>query len=210
MIEVLVMNKKRKINIFRFIWVTGIFAMLIVILLMVIDYKVNYQYLEKNYLYFYDCEGSICTTYVDGGFNNEQLYSIYECGYEQCPSIKTVINEDYVVLNNDSINILYNIKDNKIISNSYDDYYLINDKYFIVTMNNYQGIINIDGELLVNTLYEQLGYFNEDILSGYNIENIIAKKNGFYGIISIKSGDIIENFKYGEENIDELLKIINS
>ena len=54
------MQSKFKLS---YIWVTGIFVILLIILLLVIEYKVKY---EDNtfykYLYFYKCESSFCTT----------------------------------------------------------------------------------------------------------------------------------------------------
>mgnify|MGYP007067017653 CR=1 FL=1 len=39
--------------------------------------------------------------------------------------------------------------------------------------------------------------------------NIIAKRNGKYGIISFKDGNVIEKFICGEEDIAKLKEIIN-
>ena len=204
------MKKKRKINIPRIIWVTGLFALLIVILLMIIDYKVNYEYLEKKFLYFYDCSGSVCTSQVNSGFSKDILYSTYECDYEVCPELKKVLNDDYVMLQKDKKNILYDYKNNKIISDSYENYYPINDKYFIVTLNKYQGMIDSSNNILISISYDELGYKKDELLIGYNTEKIIAKKKDLYGIVSIKTEEVLEKFNYKEEDINTLLEIINS
>ena len=52
----------KKHNFGRILWVTSLFLLLIEILLMVMDYKINYQYLTKNELYFYECEGNLCVS----------------------------------------------------------------------------------------------------------------------------------------------------
>ena len=204
------MKKKRKINIFRIIWVTGVFLLLITILLMVMDYKINYQYLEENYLYFYNCNNSVCTARVKDGITNSNLYSTYECGYEQCPTIKEVIEDSYVILEHENKNILYDFINDKIISDEYEEYISILDNYFIVTKNNYQGMIDKDNKMVINVSYDQLGYEKDGLLLGYDLGKIIAKKNDLYGIISIKDGSIIEKIETTEEDIENLLQMIGS
>ena len=204
------MKKKRKINIFRIIWVTGVFLLLITILLMVMDYKINYQYLEENYLYFYNCNNSVCTARVKDGITNSNLYSTYECGYEQCPTIKKVIEDSYVILEHENKNILYDFINDKIISDEYEEYISILDNYFIVTKNNYQGMIDKDNKMVINVSYDQLGYEKDGLLLGYDLGKIIAKKNDLYGIISIKDGSIIEKIETTEEDIENLLQMIGS
>jgi len=204
------MKKKKKVNIFKIIWITGIFLILITILIIIMDYKINYQYLTKNNLYFYNCNSSVCTAQVKDGISKNDLYSTYKCGYETCPSIKKVLEDSYVILKKDNKYILYDFMNNKKISDSYDDYKFINEKYIIVTKNNYQGLIDIENNILINISYQQLGYYQDDLLLGYNIQNIIVKKNNLYGIVSIKEEKIIEEIKETEEDIEELLNIINS
>ena len=51
-----------RFNVPRLIWVSCLFLDLIIILAMVIDYKVNYQFLTRNSLYFYDCDNNLCVS----------------------------------------------------------------------------------------------------------------------------------------------------
>lgn len=177
---------------------------------MIMDYKINYEYLTENYLYFYDCDGSVCTARVNDSIDKNSLYSTYSCGYEDCPMIKKVLGDSYVVLEKDNKEILYDFMDEKIISDSYDDYYVLSEKYIIVTKNDYQGLIDSDNNILISTTYSQLGYYQDEVLLGYNLQNIIVKKNDLYGIVSMQDGSIVEKIEYEEDKIDELLKIINS
>ena len=48
------MKRKSKVNIFKIIWISGVFLLLIVILLMIMDYKINYEYLTQKKIYFYN------------------------------------------------------------------------------------------------------------------------------------------------------------
>ena len=200
------MIKLKKKKIAKIIWITAIFLELIIILIMVIDYKINYQYLQKNKLYFYDCDGTLCVTEVED--NSHLLYSIYECGEKSCPIYKSELNDSYVILNNKDNNILYNYRNNKIISQEYQDYKFLNSQYIIVSKNGYQGIINLKNEITTQIIYEQLGYMKEDYLTGYGLNYIIAKKNNKYGIISFKDGKIIEPITHPEEEINTLLELI--
>ena len=204
------MMKAKKINIPRIIWITGVFMLLIVTLMMIVTYKINYEYLRKNYLYFYNCSDSVCTSLVENEYNKEELYSVYECEYDTCPSLLKVLNEDYLILKDNEINILYNYRNGKKITDVYEDYNLINDRYFIVKLNGYEGIIDRDNNIKISISYDELGYKKNDTLVGYSIDKIIVKKDNKYGIISIKTGEIIEKIEHKEKDIDELLKLINS
>lgn len=196
----------KKSNIARLVWVTSIFLELFVILVMVVDYKVHYQYLTIHKLYFYECTGTLCVTEVKD--DEHLLYSAYECGYEDCPTYKKEIGDTYVLLTEGNDCILYDYRTGTVISRDYDDYLFINNDYLIVTKNGLQGIINIENQLIVSSDYEQIGYFQDEYLIGYNVSSIIAKKDDQYGIISFKTGKIIEPFKYDEANINELLEIL--
>ena len=198
----------KKINIPKVIWVLSIFLILIIILIAVMDYKINYEYKVKNKLYFYECDGNLCVTEVED--EEKLLYSKYECDYEECPVFKSQIDDNYVILEEINNSILFDFRNNNLISREYDDYNFLNNNYIIVTKNNYQGIIDIDNNLTVLTIYDSLGYMKEEYLMGYNFNNIIAQRNNLYGIISIKDGTIIEEIKYKEEEIDTLLNIINN
>lgn len=197
----------KKINLAKITWISCLFLELIVILIMVIDYKIHYQYLTINKIYFYDCNGSLCVTEVED--NSKLLYSFYDCNREECPVYTKEIEDTYVILNNQDTNILFDYRNGKIISKDYDEYQFLNNNYFIVTKNEYQGIINLNSEVTVPLSYEQLGIIKDDYLTGYNLNNIIAKKDDKYGIISLKNGTTMEEFKYEEIEIDTLLKILN-
>lgn len=198
----------KKINIPKIVWILSIFLILIIILIAVMDYKINYEYKIKNKLYFYECDGNLCVTEVED--EEKLLYSKYECGYLECPVFKSQMDDNYVILEENDNSILFNYRQNKVISKNYNDYKFLNNNYIIVTKDNYQGIIDIDNNLTVMVSYDSLGYMKEEYLMGYNLNNIIAKKNNLYGIISIKNGTIIEEIKYKEEEIDTLLNIINN
>lgn len=170
---------------------------------MIVDYKVHYQYLSKNKLYFYDCTGNLCVAEVED--NSHLLYSSYDCEYGACPIYKKELDDTYVLLEENNSVLLYNYRTGKIISKDYDDYQFLNNEIIIVTRNDYQGLINLNNELIIETIYEQLGYEQNGYLVGYNLNFIIAQKDGKYGIISFKTGEVIEPFDYSEEQINELL-----
>lgn len=196
----------KRINIPRIIWVSSLFLILMSILFLVAKYKIYYEYLRKNYLYFYQCDNVLCVSNVKD--NNSLIYSKYDCGYENCPSYIKNINEDYVILNKDKEYILYNFRKDKVINDKYEDYEFINNSYIIVSSKKKKGIITLDGKVLIDTVYDDIGYRKNEYLEGYNINNIIVKNNDLYGIISYKVGNIIEELKYTEENIDVLLNLI--
>lgn len=199
---------KKKFNIARIVWVGAIFLELIVILIMVMDYKINYEYLEPttSSLYFFECDDGVCTTEVED--KNKNIYSVFDCEYVTCPEYKKIINDDYALLLEDNSFILYNYKTGNVITSGYSDYRFINNDYIIVKRDNKEGVIDLEDNLVVNVEYEQIGYNEGEYLTGYNTSNIIAKKDDKYGIISFKDGSIIEEFKYDENQIQSLLELL--
>ena len=132
-----------KINVARITWVVSLFLLLIVILLMVMDYKINYQYANMKKLYFYDCDGNICTSEVKD--DNKNYISIYDCD-DTCPVFKKVIFDNYILLVKDNLQILYNYTDGLVIGNQYDEYEFVGNDYIKVGKSNHYGIIEVDNK----------------------------------------------------------------
>ena len=199
---------KKKINIAKIIWVSSIFLVLIVILLMVMDYKINYQYSKPSQkMYFYDCDNSLCTSTTKD--KNKQLYSSYDCWYSTCPEYKKIMYDDYALLKeNNKQYILYNYKTGSTISSGYAEYEFINNEYIIVKKGKKYGIIDLNDNITVSPSYDLIGYHEKKILTGYNTNSIVAKKGKKYGIISYKDGKVIESFTYDEDEIEKLLEKI--
>ena len=197
----------KRINVPRLVWISSIFIFLIIVLAIIVDYKVNYQYLKVSTLYFYDCDNNLC---VSETTDSDKIYSTFSCGKTACPVYERVIEEDYAILNYGESSVLYDYKNGKTISKSYDDYEFINNKYIIVTKKKNKGVINTKDEVTVKLVYEEIGQKNsdDDYITGYNNNSIIAKRNGKYGIISYKDGSIIEEFKNNENQINDLLNKI--
>ncbi len=194
----------KKINFARIIWILCLFILLITILIMVMDYKIHYQYLTANKLYFYDCSGNLCVTEVKDDTN--LMFSSYDCGYEECPVYKKNIADSYVLLEQNKKFILYDYRKAKVISQEYEDYQFLTENYIIVTIGEKYGVIDLDNNLTVAVSYNKLGYNKDDYLMGYTLNNILAKKGEKYGIISYKDGSIVEDFQYKEEEIPQLLE----
>ena len=199
----------KKINLPKIIWISSIFIILIIILLLVMNYKINYEYLIHNYLYFYECNTNLCVSQVEE--DDKLIFSKYDCGFDECPQYLKSVDNDYVILTKDNKNILYNYRNSKIISDEYSDYYIINNNYVIIKFNGKKGILSLDNKILLAAIYDEIGYEKDGKLVGYNLNNIIVKKDNLYGIVSYKDGKIIEEIKHNEDEIDKLLeKIKNS
>lgn len=199
----------KKFNCARFVWIVALFFALIVILVAVIDYKIHFQYLSKNMIYFYECRGNLCVTEVIDDQN--LLYSKYECGYEECPVFKAELGDCYAILNKSDVNnnILFNYRTGVVVSFGYDDYKILNNNYLIITKNKLQGIIDINNKVVVSLKYDQLGVMKDGYLTGYGLNYIVAKKNDRYGIISLKDETIVEEFVYEESQLDNVLQILS-
>ncbi len=196
----------KKINVAKIIWVSCVFLSLIIILVMVVDYKVNYQYAGGKKLYFYNCKDNLCVS--ESKKSDNLIFSSFDCGIETCPKFNGEIGDDYVLLVYDDMSILFNYREGKIVSQGYDSYEFINNDYIIVTKSKLKGIIDLSDRVTVDIVYDDIGYKSGNYLSGFNSSYIIAKKNEKYGIVSFKDGNVIEEFKYDIDKIDELLNII--
>ncbi len=199
----------KKVNMPKIIWISSIFALLITILIMVMDYKINYQYSsdDTNKIYFYNCDGEVCTTRTKN--KKKKAYSEYDC-YTICPTYKGTINDDYSLLKDTNGFILYNYKLGIKITEGYEEYKFINKQYIIVTANKLEGVIDLNNNITVNTEYNQIGYYKNKELIGYNTDNIIVKKDNVYGIVNYKTGMLVEPVKYKESEIKKLLDIIEN
>lgn len=195
------MNKK---NIARTTWITCIFLSLITILIAVIDYKVHYEFLTKNKLYFYECTGNLCVTEVED--NDNLLYSSYDCNLNNCPIYKKELDDNHVLFQENDKIVLYNYRLGKVISKDYDDYQILNNNYIIITKNQKQGIIDNNNKIILEPIYEEIGYKENNYITGYDLNQIIVKNNNQYGIINFRTREIIEDFKYTENEINILLK----
>ena len=144
----------KKINIPRLLWISSIFIFLIIVLHLVINYKVNYelQYKDSEKLYFYDCDGSLCTSTTKE--KKKTIYSYYDCWYAKCPEYKKIIYDDYAILKEDkNISILFNYKTGTTITAGYSDYEFITNDYIIVKKGKKYGVIDINENTTIKILF---------------------------------------------------------
>ena len=194
----------KKRNWGRFLWIVGVFLLLIWILLMVMDYKIHYEYLSNGTLYFYACDGVLCVSEVE---QDQLMYSKYDCLASTCPDYIREMGERYAVLADHQTNkmILFDYLSGKVVSGLYDDYLLIDANHIIATLNKKKGVIDSNGKILVDFLYDEIGYLQNGELGGYNFSDIIAISNGKYGIISYLNGSVVCDFSYSAQEVDQLL-----
>lgn len=160
-------------KIWKIIWMAGIYGILLVILYLVILYKVEWEHKDLNtYLYFYDCGHELCTSST----GVDDYYGKVLCEDDICPYIDYII-DDNLILKTDNKSWIYNYLDNEIINDIYTDYrYIGNDMYVVNDMSEKYGIINIDGNIVVDLKY---GYIDD-----YNNGFISYIEDDLYGIIS--------------------------
>lgn len=167
-------------KIWKIIWVSGIYIILFLILYLIIIYKVKWEDKDLNtYLYFYKCSNQLCTTTN----KRSNYYNKILCEDNVCPYI-TEINNNNLILNTDNKAWIYNYVNNEIINDKYYSYkYIDNDMYVVSDENDNYGIIDIDGNILEDVIYNYI----DDYKSGY----ISYVEEGLYGIINTeKSYDL--------------------
>ena len=188
-------------NIWKIIWVVGIYATLVLILYLVVLYKVKWEDLDLNrYLYFYECSNDLCNSET----TVPNYYSSIKCEDNICPYV-TEKKDNYVILKKDDKSYLYDYKNDKVVNDTYIDYKFTNNNYLIVTNNEkLQGVINDQGEVIFDFKY------NEIIT--YNYNHIAYKENKKIGItdannsVNIKPKyddvSIIDERKYAYKDTD--------
>lgn len=160
-------------NIWKIIWMSGIYVILIIILYLVILYKVKWEYKDLNtYLYFYNCNRELCSSTNDVS----NYYSKILCEDDVCPHIEDIIGNTLILRNKDNKSWLYNYIDENINNKYYNYRYIGNNMYVVNDENSKYGIIDGDGELLVDVKYNYIDEYNDGIISYID--------NNLYGIIS--------------------------
>lgn len=170
-----------KFNCFKFVWQVGLFASLILILLLVLKYKIYYED-RPTYFYFYECETGVC------GSNSEEKVSgtVYSKLYykEEIPTIEKVLDDTYLVLSGKR---LFNYKEGLVISNEYDDYEVLFDE-FIVKRNDLYGLLNKNNNLIIDVSYDEL--------TSYDNVNYVVRKGNIYSLINKASEVILSDYDY--------------
>lgn len=160
-------------NLWHIIWIIGIYAILVSILYLVIIYKVKWEDKDLNtYLYFYECSNNLCTTTE----KIDNYYGSIVCKDDKCPYIISRYN-NYVVLNDNGIELLYDYKNDKIINDEYISYKFSSSNDLIVQNKaGLYGIISVDGTVIIDPTY--------DLILDYLSNNIAYMQNGKVGIIN--------------------------
>ena len=208
----------KKINWWKLVWVLGIYIILGLILYLVIEYKVKWESLDTNkYLYFYDCESNLCTSTTKVG----SYYSRYI--YKKDSPYIISYDDETAIINDNGKYLVYDYKNDKVISKSYDWYkYLFynGNTYFIIRGNNKVGIIDNQGSMVVNNIYDNIVLENNMLKvsnnslyglldSDFNIyldieyqyvevngENVIIEKDNKYSLLSLSKEVIGSDYLY--------------
>ena len=90
-------------NLYKIIWITGIFLTLFLILAMIMSYKIKYQYsIYYKYLYFYNCNDDVCATRNEKEIEDKStIYSVYKFR-KKTPTFKKLNNEYVKIYDNNS------------------------------------------------------------------------------------------------------------
>lgn len=192
-------------KIWKYVWLIGIYANLFIILYLVVLYKVQWEYKDLNtYLYFYDCDRELCTSNV----SVDNYYNKILCNEGKCPYIDTIIGNN-VILRDNGKSFIYDYTKGNIVNNLYSDYrYIGNGAYSVRDGVSKYGVINTDGEILVNFEYNYIDDFQDGFVSyiDNNLYGISGVDNKFN--VEPKFEDVVlinENIYAGK--IDNLYQI---
>lgn len=184
----------KKNNLWRIIWIVGIYAILLTILYLVIIYKVKWENKDLNtYLYFYNCSDKLCTSVTE----QNDYYSKILCENNTCPYITQILKDNKIILSNKTTKWIYDYKEDKIINKEYIDYKYINDYIIITSKDNLQGIMDQENNIVITPAYKEITNYQ----NGY----LTYKENNLYGIINQDKNIIIEPSYEDVIYIDDIL-----
>ena len=173
------MTKIKKVNLWHLLWLLGVYAILIVILVMIIEYKVKWESKDLNtYLYFYNCSNNLCTTTTPVS----NYYSSIKCDRKECPYIKEKEN-NLVILSLHDKEYVYDYYNDKIINDDFVAYSFSNNSFIIKNDNDKYGIADREGKIIVEAKYNK----------------IIDYRNGIFAYL--------DNSKVGISKIDKSINI---
>lgn len=177
------------------------------------DDEINY---DENKKYTYEIKEN--TLYLN---SNDGIEQSYKCN-EDCIIYTTSSNKQYYdkgkVLIKDGDNVyLYNLLKNKKIGGNYYrvDFIMNKDQTSIELFKvndtfGKQGIIDLDGNILVDMIYDELGKSLDEKFINYSLEKnyITAKLNSKWGLISPNNGKGLVDFQYEDIIITPYNKLV--
>ncbi len=167
---------KKNNVIFKLMWVGGIYLFLVLILVLVIDYKVKWEGRDlSKYLYFYDCSGNLCTTEL----KISNYYSRYKC-VDFCPRVRNVLDNNIVILEGVKSGAIFNYKEGKVLNDKYVNYVSLDKNRILVSNGTKKGIIDLSNKVILPCEYD-------DISTSISGNYIGVKKGDLWGLKSLSS-----------------------
>ena len=143
---------------------------------------------EYTYLGMYNCQSNDC-----------DLYKVGEATLNDFDSNTVVLK--------DSGMFIYNYKEDTILTYKYSNLYSIRalEKIYLIGIddNNNANIYSIRGTKISTDGYESIGLINKNQIYEYDNNVIVAKKNGKWGLITIRTNEVILDFKWDNLYLSE-------
>ncbi len=193
--------------------------LLILIILVFTIYKMYFApgpteiIFDPNKNYTYDIKDN--TLYLLSEEGVEQSYKcLNECVFYSDVDLEYKNNGIVLLKDKEDIYLFDLIKNKKISENYLDIKYILdaenNIKLFKVTnKNKKEGIIDLNGTILVNLNYENLGKLHNDEFINYTFaDKLIAARNSkAWGAVSLENGAGLIDFQYEDIKISPFNKI---
>lgn len=160
--------------------------------------------LDNNKNYTYEVREN--TLYLSSEEGIEQSYKcINDCEIYTSNANKQYYDQGKVLLKDGDNIYLYSLIKNKKISGNYNrvDFIMNEDQteIHLFKVNDFfgkQGIIDLNGNILVDMIYDELGKNLDEKFINYSLEKnyITAKLNSKWGMISLNNGKGLIDFQY--------------
>ena len=155
---------------------------------LVVFRDLNNDQTEYSYLGMYNCQSEDC-----------DLYKVGESYFNDFDS-NTVVLKDQGMF-------IYNYKEDKIMTYKYSYFYPIRalEKVYLIGIdeNNKANIYSIRGTKITTDGYQSIGLINNNQIYEYDNNVIVAKKDDKWGLITIRTNEVILDFKWDNLYLSE-------
>ncbi|MDD2505471.1 MAG: hypothetical protein PHF21_04310 [Bacilli bacterium] len=207
--------KHKIINVFLIILFLSIVGLMFYFYL---QYNGDKKVVNENKNYFYEIKDNV--VYLNSSDGLEGTYKcIKDCDIYSTETMPGYFLKGKIMIKDGEIIYLYDLLNNKKLSSNYNNIEYIYDnlgtelnnvKMFKVTDTfDKKGIIDINGSVLVGSIYDELGKKDSESLINYSYEKnyITAKTGEKWGLIALTNGKGLIDFQYDDIKVSPYNKL---
>lgn len=193
--------------------VLGGLIIIVLLILVLVTYLAFYNYRKENKkdislkdsstatIYIYKDNSILKVDHYDKSINNDEVVGKYDCKNNDCDIyenklINPIYDSKYIIIKENNEIFIYNYIEKTKVSNNYSNIINRKDNYLLVEKNNKYGLIDIEGDQYIDTIYDEIDVEVYNNLTKVKLDNL-------YGIYNIKENKEVITTKYEKINITD-------